>query len=255
MLRRRGLFVWEVNMKRLSILCSVIIVCCAGYATAQPNYQVDVAGDGGKSFVTEVDISACNQRTLDIYLADVGAPQHAGGAWLDFTDSTADIAYVSAGRALTDGSEGPTGPWDPAAGVLVNEPAGAGTVMYVVGAPAAAPDGDGDLIIGTITLESIGWHDATVTITTIPSVATWTPIDDATVVSAALVIHQICGCVTDEACDDGIFCNGVETCDEECCVCLPGTPPCDDEDPCTVNNCDWDTQTCNYDDCAATSPF
>ena len=56
-------------MKKLSIVCAVIIMFGAGYATAQPNYQVDVAGDGGKSFVTDVDISACSQKTLDIYLA------------------------------------------------------------------------------------------------------------------------------------------------------------------------------------------
>jgi hypothetical protein len=243
-------------MKKLSMLCAVTIIFGAGYATAQPNYQVDVAGDGGKSFVNEVDISVCNQETLDIYLADADAPQIAGGCWIDFSSSTADIVYVSAGRAFTDGSEGPTGPWDPRTGVLVNEPAGPGTLMYVVAnLSGASPDGDGDLIIGSITLESVGSHDATVTITTIPAVDTWVPIDDASVASAALVIHQICGCMTDADCDDGIFCNGVEDCYEECCLCLPGTPPCDDGDPCTVNNCDGDTQTCNYDDCAATSQF
>jgi len=243
-------------MKKLSMLCAVIIVFCAGFATAQPNYQVDVAGGGGKSFVTEVDISACDQKTLEIYLADAGASQISGGCWIDFSISTADIVYVSAGRAFTDGSEGPTGPWDPRAGVLVNEPAGVGTVMYVVAnLSGASPDGDGDLIIGSITLESVGFYEATVTITTIPAVDTWAPIDDASVASAALVLHKVCGCITDDACDDGIFCNGVETCDAQCCVCLSGTPPCDDGNPCTIDNCNWDTQTCMYDECAAIDPF
>ena len=244
-------------MQRISILCSVIIVYCAGYATAQPNYQVDVAGDGSKFFVNEVFISVCEQETLHLYLADAGAPQNAGGVWLDFTASTAEIAYVNGGRCLTDGSEGCTGPWDPATGVFLNEPVGPGTLMYVVAQLAgASPDGDGDLIVGSITLESVGCcHDATITITTIPSVPTWTPIDDTDVVPGTLVIHKICGCMTDADCDDGNFCNGVEECYEECCICLPGTPPCDDGDPCTVNNCDWDTQTCTYDECAATSHF
>jgi len=88
---------------------------------------------------------------------------------------------VSAGRALWDGSEGPIAPWDPAVGVLINEPAGVGTVMYVVGALLVPPDGDGDIIVGTVTLQNTGPNDATVYIITIPAVATWTPADDATI--------------------------------------------------------------------------
>ena len=40
----------------------------------------------------------------------------------------------------------------------------------------------------------------------------------------------------DSACDDGLFCNGVETFDG--LVCQPGTDPCNDGIPCTADSCD-----------------
>jgi hypothetical protein len=220
---------------------------------AQPNYQVDVAG-GYKNFETEVGLSACSSLTIDIYLADAGGPQNAGGVWLDFTDSIADIAYVSAGRAFEDGSEGIVGPWTSGVGALVNEPAGPGTIYYAVANLAGAyPDGDGDLIIGSITLQSVGLYDANIAITTIPSVPTWTPIDDADVVAGSITVQMVCGCIEDTACMDNLWCNGVEECDEECCICYAGTPPCEDYDECSLNICteadppgDFRTGTCDY---------
>jgi hypothetical protein len=35
------------------------------------------------------------------------------------------------------------------------------------------------------------------------------------------------GCSSDANCDDGLFCNGAETCDTETSQCVVGTPPCD----------------------------
>ncbi|MBN1514660.1 MAG: calcium-binding protein [Phycisphaerae bacterium] len=35
------------------------------------------------------------------------------------------------------------------------------------------------------------------------------------------------GCNSDENCDDGLFCNGAETCNTETRQCVAGTPPCD----------------------------
>jgi hypothetical protein len=161
-------------MKRLSIICLLILVFAFGTAHAQ---QYEVALSGTKAFTSAEVLPPNATISLDIWLTGANEPQNAGGAWLDFTGSIADITYVSAGRCLTDSSEGCTGPWDPMAGILLLEPAGTGTVMFVVANLAgAAPDGDGDLIVGTVTLQSSGpgADDATVTITTIPSVATWT---------------------------------------------------------------------------------
>jgi hypothetical protein len=44
-------------------------------------------------------------------------------------------------------------------------------------------------------------------------------------------------CETDEDCDDGLYCNGVETCVEE--VCQAGTEPCEEG-----QTCDEETDTC-----------
>jgi hypothetical protein len=54
-------------------------------------------------------------------------------------------------------------------------------------------------------------------------------------------------CVTapdDEACDDGAFCNGAETCDATA-GCLPGAPlTCDDGIDCTLDQCREDIKSC-----------
>jgi len=64
-------------------------------------------------------------------------------------------------------------------------------------------------------------------------------------------------CTTDADCDDGLYCNGAETCVAG--VCQAGTPPCDDGVACTIDSCDEATQSCTYtpDDtaCAADGWF
>lgn len=48
----------------------------------------------------------------------------------------------------------------------------------------------------------------------------------------------------ESACDDGLFCNGIEHCDANG-DCTPGTPPiCDDGVACTVDSCDEATRAC-----------
>jgi len=50
----------------------------------------------------------------------------------------------------------------------------------------------------------------------------------------------------DSACDDGLFCNGAETCDP-ILGCQAGTPPdCDDGIPCTIDACDEVNDTCTH---------
>lgn len=58
------------------------------------------------------------------------------------------------------------------------------------------------------------------------------------------------------ACDDGDECNGFESCDEATGECLPGTPLCDDSDPCTVDICDAVQGFCDVDpvDCSDGNP-
>ena len=66
-------------------------------------------------------------------------------------------------------------------------------------------------------------------------------------------VHYSESCVDNEClpasstadCNDGLFCNGEETCTGEA-VCVPGTDPCDDGDVCE-DTCDDDQDTCTYD--------
>jgi hypothetical protein len=49
-------------------------------------------------------------------------------------------------------------------------------------------------------------------------------------------------CTVDAQCDDGVFCNGAETC--EAGNCQPGMSPCEDGVDCTVDSCDEDDDIC-----------
>jgi hypothetical protein len=231
-------------MKKLSMLCTIVLLFGAGSAFAQsPTYQFAEAGT--KNFITAPTISVGDPISLDLYLSNVPAAQNAGGAWIDFSGSTGNISYVSGGRCLADGSEGCTGPWQSNAGVFINEAGGPGTVYYVVANLAGAVPDAGDLLVGTLTLQCSAAGVATVNLTTIPSVATWSPIDDATVVPGQLVIEQVQTCTQDSECDDGLFCTGVETCDLGTNLCVPGTPPsCGDGIGCTVDICDAGLDAC-----------
>ncbi len=49
----------------------------------------------------------------------------------------------------------------------------------------------------------------------------------------------------DTTCDDGLFCNGRETCDPTQ-GCLSGTDPCDDDNPCTDDTCLENVDYCEH---------
>jgi hypothetical protein len=62
-------------------------------------------------------------------------------------------------------------------------------------------------------------------------------------------VDNNCDGVVDEepaasgSCDNGVFCDGAETCDAG--ACQPGGDPCNDGSDCTDDICDEDTDTCN----------
>ena len=48
-----------------------------------------------------------------------------------------------------------------------------------------------------------------------------------------------------QECNDGVFCNGLEYCEESSRSCQPGLPAlCDDEDECTADSCDPSFDAC-----------
>ncbi len=65
--------------------------------------------------------------------------------------------------------------------------------------------------------------------------------------TASLALLASCGppCSHNSDCDDGLFCNGQETCSSGHCA--AGTPPaCDDGVACTVDVCNENTRACNH---------
>ena len=82
------------------------------------------------------------------------------------------------------------------------------------------------------------------TTTSIP--ATTTSISATTTsISATTTSIPGGGCTTDAECDDGVYCNGVETCDPEA-GCQAGSPPCaDDGEYCNgVESCNEEADAC-----------
>ena len=52
-------------------------------------------------------------------------------------------------------------------------------------------------------------------------------------------------CEHDSECDDGLWCNGTESCIQGHCV-TSLAPDCDDHDPCTIDACDEGTNACTH---------
>lgn len=51
-----------------------------------------------------------------------------------------------------------------------------------------------------------------------------------------------------ENCDDGVFCNGIETCDMDTRKCVPADElfSCDDDEECTIDRCDETVDRCDH---------
>ena len=59
-------------------------------------------------------------------------------------------------------------------------------------------------------------------------------------------LSLISGCITDGDCDDGLVCNGAETCDLVTGICQAGTPiDCDDGVSCTSDTCNEPSGSCS----------
>lgn len=91
--------------------------------------------------------------------------------------------------------------------------------------------------------------------------------------ASCLTCHAACdeepGCETDADCDDGLFCNGIESCSTEGSICVDGEPPCADNETCDdeldqcIPPCDDDadcddedlctTDACNEGECVNTA--
>jgi hypothetical protein len=53
-----------------------------------------------------------------------------------------------------------------------------------------------------------------------------------------------CPCVSAGSCSDGLFCTGVEVCSGN--LCAYGAPACNDGNPCTIDSCTENTDSCSF---------
>ena len=84
------------------------------------------------------------------------------------------------------------------------------------------------------------------TTTTVYTVTATTSCDSATDSVTVTVIPAPDLCESDAECDDGLYCNGAETCDSEG-LCQAGTVvSCDDGVSCTQDTCNESTDSCDY---------
>ena len=64
---------------------------------------------------------------------------------------------------------------------------------------------------------------------------------------AETCVENSCVSGTPVACDNGLYCDGVETCNEETDSCQSGSQiDCDDSNLCTIDSCNEGTDSCNY---------
>ena len=112
---------------------------------------------------------------------------------------------------------------------------------------------DTPVSIGDVTNGAL-WTTAWTTISNAGNVQLRVRATDAAaagdIVEAGIDNVQFCGtgggCTSDAQCNDGDFCNGVETCNLGTGQCVAGTPPnCDDGVSCTVDSCNEATDSCD----------
>ena len=188
------------------------------------------------------------------------------GFWVEFNPEQVQITSVD----IYDGSTF-SGPWDTGFTNIMPDADGPGTFFVTCGQfSCVVPDTD-DIILGRIQLQSTSPNETTLTIRTIPGFDTVVQCPDGVldqeIIPYILTFHPTGGVVPgcddgiactvdsseaddqcsnipdDTRCDDGLFCNGTETCDL-LSGCQPGSAPCDPPD-----ECDEETDECiNTDD-------
>ncbi len=113
------------------------------------------------------------------------------------------------------------------------------------------PDAGGDVIIAQVTFQCVANGTGNISVKGIDSFDTTVGctsgiVYDATMGTNALsVTIAAAGCTGNAQCDDGIYCNGAETCNIG--TGQPGTAiVCNDGIACTTDSCNEATDNCDY---------
>jgi len=148
-----GIIYWRKTMGKLSI-CILALTLMLGTAMAQ-QYAIDVNTDpSNKNFQSSVDLDPTETTTFDVYMRGAGSAQSGGAFYLDWTGNNADASYVSCLAADEVDMPG-VGTWAASStNVLGDVVGGPGSLAVLLGnRDFAAPDGDGDLLLGRVTMQ------------------------------------------------------------------------------------------------------
>jgi hypothetical protein len=259
-------------IKRFSVICfSILFIGLMGkftVAQGSPGYRADVLEQGNaggweqssKTFDDKWTIAQSETVTVDIWIHDIPEPLITAGFFIEFDASSAQIERVE----IYDGGNDP---WDSGMTSVVADPSGPGSYLVTVGdLSSIVPDSESDIIIAQVLFQSTSPDDASITIKPVPGfdtvVGDSAGVYDSEIVPHTITLHPTGGvtpdcddgiaCTVDSSgpddqcsnipddrlCDDGLFCNGTETCDPSS-GCRPANDPCD-----TPGECDEETDEC-----------
>ena len=153
--------------KFLITLLSVLIVTTLGVPTFAVEYLIDFLEPGNpggfltglKTFEDEYTVTVGDEIEADIYMT---APEglFSGGFLMYYIPTQVSIVDVE----VYDGTNGPSGPWDPVLTSIVPEPDGPGIHIVLVGnLSCVTPDTDGDIILTKVRFRSESSSDASIT--------------------------------------------------------------------------------------------
>ena len=223
-------------MKKMVLLFISLLTVMVTAPTYAQHYSKDFLEQGNpggwssslKTWDEEWSLDVGEEIYLDIWI-DIWCSPIVGGFWVESDPGSISILDVQA----YDG-DGLPGPWDPGYTSIIEEPAGPGTYMVVVGNFATVPpDPEGDIILGRVYLRYEGGGDTQVTISTIPGFDTiicdtttwWIPPN-------TIKIYQR-ECNTDGDCNDELWCTESDICSNGVCQhtvrdCLGAGDQCND---------------------------
>ena len=151
-----------------------------------------------------------------------------------YRDMVRWLALVAASGLLASCTAG-SGPGDAGGGMDSTTPADAGTDAGPTSCATNVDCDDGE--------------ECTIDTCVVGNVCEYSTLDERCPAGQRCAAGRGCisSCGSDADCDDGLYCNGVESCLVEREVCVPGMPrDCDDGNDCTLDACDDTLRSCDY---------
>ena len=244
-------------MKGLSIVCAVILILGLIVSpTIALQYRTDVLESGNpggwteslKTFDDEWTLNVGEVVELDIWINDFPEELSTAGFWITY-----DPSLVSIEDVIAYDSNDLIGPWSSGFTTKVQDPAGPGTYLLMLGRFYGAPlDADEDILFSRIRFRCETEGNVTITVSVDPGpglslLVGWPSgyVYDHEILPNAITLYQT-RCSVDVDCDDSDNCT-TDSCNPSTGTCsFDPAIDCDDSDPCTTDSCDPSTGECVF---------